>query len=217
MKIVGLTGPAGGGKDTVCGYALEWCEEHRIHAARFAFADTLKRSAAAALGFHTGGNTGRPVREAIDLCNKIKQPGVRVQVYQSQFDPDEPPTVEDIANISGREFLQFYGTEAHRDVFGKEFWVEAIERKLSAAAAGEVDVVFLTDTRFPNEAKLVRKYDGEVWEVVRPAVDGAVEAHASEAGLPDGAIEFQIHNDGELADLRTLVRSVCEHNIEEAA
>lgn len=216
MRIIGLAGPAGGGKDTVCGMALEWCEEQGIPAARFAFADSLKRSAAASLGVFTGGETGVPVKTAIDLCNKIKQPGVRVHVYQSTFHPDEPPTGEDIANISGREFLQFYGTEAHRDVFDKEFWIEAMERKV-AAAAGSVAVCFLTDTRFPNEAAYVRKHDGEIWEVVRPEVEGAVEAHASEVGLPEGAIEFQIHNDGTLTDLRTLVRSVCESNLREVA
>lgn len=218
MKIIGLTGPAGGGKDTVCGFALEWCVENDIEAARFAFADVLKRSAASALGLHTGGETGRPTQEAIDFCNRIKQPGVRVHVYQSVFDPDDAPHDEDIANISGREFLQFYGTEAHRDVFGREFWVEAMERKL-AAAAGVLQVAFLTDTRFPNEAAFVNgpDNDGEVWEVVRPEAVGAVEAHASEAGLPEGAIEFQIHNTGTLEDLRELVRSVCEANLKEVA
>lgn len=217
MKVIGLAGPAGGGKDTACGFALEWCEEQGIKAARFAFADALKRSAASSLGLHTGGDTGQPVKAAIDLCNKIKQPGVRVQVYQSVSDPEDPPTQTDIVNISGREFLQFYGTEAHRDVFGREFWVNVIARKLEGADQNDVDVCFLTDTRFPNEAKLVNSYgnNGEVWEVVRPEVEGAVEAHASEAGLPDGSIEFQIRNEGTLDDLRTLVRSVCEHNLEE--
>lgn len=213
MKVIGLTGPAGGGKDTVCGFALEWCKEHNISAARFAFADVLKRSAASALGFHTGGDTGRSVAEAIELCNKIKQPGVRVQVYQTTFDPEDPPTDEDIANISGREFLQFYGTEAHRDVFGKEFWVDAMERKLSTAA-GNVEVCFLTDTRFLNEAAMVYRHEGHVWHITRPEVEGAVEAHASEAGLPVKRSDVRINNHGTLEDLRAVVGSTCEDRLE---
>jgi len=223
MKVVGLTGAAGAGKDTVYGFAAEWCEEHGLTGERLAFADPLKRSAAAALGFATGGDTGRPVTEAVEFCNDIKQPGVEIVVvkYGEEEIPDagipggaKQLTSEVLAKISGREFLQFYGTEAHRDVFGLDFWVDATMRKLNERAGVPGLVVFLTDPRFKNEARAIHKHDGEVWEVVRPG-QVKVEAHASEAGLPEGAIDFQIVNDGSLADLRTLVRSVCEHNLKE--
>lgn len=225
MRIIGLTGAAGAGKDTVCGFALEWCEEEGLRAERLAFADPLKRSAAAALGFATGGETGRPVSEAVEFCNDIKQPGVEVVVVQ--YGEEEIPdagipggakqlTSEVLTKITGREFLQFYGTEAHRDVFGPEFWVEVTERKLAERAGSDLDVVFLTDPRFANEARMIHKHEGEVWEVVRPG-QTKVEAHASEAGLPEGAIEFQIVNDGSLDDLRALVRAVCDSNLETVA
>lgn len=208
MKVIGLTGKAGAGKDTAAAMALEWCKDRLIVAKRMAFADPLKRSAAAALGFPTGGMTGHHVSEAVEFCNRIKQPDVRFVVYVGEGHDDE------YIELTGRRFLQLYGTEAHRDVFGADFWVEVTERML-AELEGFVDVVFLTDPRFQNEADMIHRHGGEVWEVVRPGLE-AVEAHASEAGLPEGAIEFQINNAGSLDDLRATIHSVCECNLEEA-
>lgn len=211
MKIIGLTGAAGSGKDTVAGFALAWCEEHGLKAERMAFADPLKVSAAACFGI--------PAHEAIEWCNWLKQPGVFVTAESLEGKKDMPGAPGSNIHgkrVSGRQLLQFFGTEAHRDVFGSEFWVEVTERKLAERAGTDLDVVFLTDPRFPNEATMINKHGGEIWEVVRPG-QSTVEAHASEAGLPEGAIEFQINNDSSLDDLRVLVRSVCEHNLEEVA
>lgn len=205
MKIIGLTGAAGSGKDTACGFALEWCKENGINAERLAFADPLKVSAARSLGLVTS----EPPEKAVEFCNELKTYG-SVTVT---LDPAHP---EREFTISGREFLQWYGTEAHRDTFGDNFWVEVTERKLAERAGTDLDVVFITDCRFANEAAMVNKHDGEVWEIVRSQA-AAVAAHSSEAGLPDGAIEFQIHNDGSLEDLRSLVHSVCESNLEVGA
>ena len=213
MKIIGLSGAAGSGKDTVCGFALEWCEENGLKAERLAFADPLKVSAAACFGY--------PPSKALEFCNWLKQPGVFVTAERQEGDGDLPLEVAEAHGIkgkrvSGRQFLQFFGTEGHRDVFGSEFWVEVTERKLAERAGTDLDVVFLTDPRFPNESAMIHKHDGEIWEVVRPQQSTA-EEHASEAGLPEGAIEFQIHNVSSLDALRVLVRSVCEHNLEEVA
>jgi hypothetical protein len=206
MKIIGLTGAAGSGKDTVAGVALEWCEEHGLNAERLAFADPLKISAAACFGV--------AAEDALEFCNWLKQPGryvIAAQLEGHQNTRSDDPQVR----VSGRQFLQFFGTEAHRDVFGTEFWVEVTERELAKRAGTDLDVVFLTDPRFPSEATMIHKHDGEIWEVVRPQ-QSKVEAHASEAGLPEGAIEFQIHNVSSLDALRVLVRSVCEANLKEA-
>lgn len=209
MKIIGLTGRATAGKDTVARFALEWCDERDIPADRFAFADPLKRSAAAAFGI--------PQHAALDFCNWLKQPGVFVTAERREGSGNVPLSATDGIEVSGkrvsgREFLQFYGTEGHRDVFGPDFWVEVTERKLNEAA-GSIAVAFITDPRFIQESDMIHRYDGEVWEIVRPG-EVAVEAHASESGLPEGAIEFQIRNDGTLEDLRSVVRSVCQSNLE---
>ena len=204
MKIVGLTGAAGAGKDTAAGYALAWCERNGIEAERVAFADPLKVSAARALGFEG------TAQECVALCNELKQPNVEIHVIDRASKEREEELLCE-GKIGGRKYLQLYGTEAHRDVFGENFWVEVTERRL-AEMAGAVDVVFLTDPRFENEAQMIHKHEGEIWEIVRPGLE-KVEAHASEEGLPDGAIEFQLVNAGDLVDLQNLVEAACESNI----
>jgi hypothetical protein len=209
MKIIGLTGAAGSGKDTVCEFALEWCEEHGLKAERLAFADPLKISAAACFGY-------APSR-ALEFCSWLKQPGVFVTAERLEGSAGDVPGAAASGikgqRVSGRRFLQLYGTEAHRDAFGSEFWVEVTERKLAERAGTDLDVIFLTDPRFPNEAQMIHKHDGEIWEVVRPG-QSKVEAHASEAGLPEGAIEFCIYNDETLDSLRATIHSVCEEKLE---
>lgn len=209
MKIIGLTGKAGSGKDTVAELAIRWCKENNLSAERAAFADPLKVSAARALGLTPSAST----EQALKFCNELKEGGrIKVEFPTGALDPIRE------YEISGREYLQWYGTEAHRDVFDREFWVNATLEPLDARfrELRAPDVVFITDCRFPNEATAVNERGGEVWEVVRPG-QSTVEAHSSEAGLPDGAIEFQIKNDGSLEDLRGLIRSVCESNLEGVA
>lgn len=208
MKIIGLAGKARAGKDTAAGFILEWCKEHDLKAERLALADPLKVSVAAAFGIAPDA--------ALDFCDWLKQPGryvIAAQLEGHQNTRSEDPQ----QRVSGREFLQRYGTESHRDVFGSDFWVEVAERDLAARECLGVDVVVITDCRFPNEASMVNEQrDGEVWEVVRPdnaSLKDGLEAHSSEVGLPDGAIEFQINNDGTPEDLRSLIGSVCESNL----
>lgn len=220
MKIIGLAGKARAGKDAVAQFALEWCEENGINAERLAFADPLKVSVAACFDV--------PPSAAIAFCDWLKRSGVFVDAESLEGANSLPASVTaGVSNLKGRRvtgrgFLQRYGTEAHRNVFGTDFWVDATMKPLDARfrELRAPDVVFITDCRFPNEAAAVNERSGEVWEVVRPdntSLKDGLEAHSSEVGLPDGAIEFRINNDGSLEDLRTLVRSVCAHNLEGVA
>lgn len=214
MKIIGLTGAAGAGKDTVAEIALQWCAEKDIKAERVAFADPLKISAAACFGI--------PASKALEFCNWLKQPGVFVIAERLEGEGDIPAEIVEASGIkgksvSGRQFLQFFGTEGHRDVFGSEFWVNATMHPLDERfrELRAPDVVFITDPRFPNEAAAIHERGGEVWEIVRPG-QSKVEAHASEAGLPEAEIDFGIRNVGTLDDLTDKVRLICEQKLEGA-
>lgn len=205
MKIIGLTGKAGAGKDTACQYILDWCDRNGIEARRDAYADRLKLSAARSLGL----TVGEPLEKAVQFCNELKTHGSITVTLDPKFPHRE-------YTISGREFLQWYGTEAHRDVFGESFWVDAVFRAIDWP-----DVLVITDVRFDNEARAILNGDdptgeggwlGEVWEVARPDAE-EVAAHSSEDGLSEGLIEFELLNTGDLVDLQNLVEAACESNI----
>lgn len=207
MKIIGLTGKAGSGKDTVAQIALEWCAAHGISAERVAFADPLKLSAARALGMVKTATQ----EQAVQFCNELKSGGrIKIELPTEPLDPIRE------YEITGREYLQWYGTEAHRDVFDREFWVNATFGPLDARfrELRAPDVVFVTDCRFENEAAAVHDRAGEVWEIVRPGQSEISEAHASEDGLPEAAIDSGIRNNGTLDDLRDKVCLICEQKLE---
>lgn len=185
--LLGISGPLGSGKDTAFSFIEEWAERRGLRAVRRAFADPLKISAARAIGID-----GTP-DELIEKMNLLKLEG-KVHTHW-----DTEPGVQDGRCISGRQFLQRYGTEAHREVFGDSFWTDATlplgggdrgenirwpYRFQYDAGDGEVaiaDICVVTDVRFDNEAYRIRELGGRIIVVVRPGERS--DTHASEQGI----------------------------------
>jgi hypothetical protein len=91
-----------------------------------AFADPLKQSAAAALGIDV-----EALNEFKNKDHVYFRPEVAwdddslAEVMTDQEIRDEQFAVEVLIPFNIRTYLQRYGTEAHRDVFGQQFWVDA--------------------------------------------------------------------------------------------
>ena len=168
--LIGLTGRAQAGKDTVYERALAIWGAGIVE--RRSFADKLYESAAAALG----------VRPA-DLRDWKTNPAANVYVGGLH-------TVWNSETV--REYLQRYGTEAHRDIFGEDFWVQQLD-----LTGHSNRLVFVTDVRFDNEAAAIRRAGGKIIEVIGDKA-GAYQ-HRSEAGLtdpPDHVIYNTVRDDG---------------------
>jgi len=167
MKVIGLTGRERVGKGTVAEMMIGHLREVDCYAKVEGFADRLKVSAARALGFDGDWD------ECVALCDWLKVNGeVQVLNQTGKLHANLDP-------VSGRRFLQLYGTEAHREVFGDDFWTDAVLPPTFDRE--DCDVLIVHDVRFPNEAERVRDYpDGEVWEIVRPGFSDAPASHASQ-------------------------------------
>lgn len=97
-----------------------------------------------------------------------------------------------VASQSVRSFLQRYGTEAHRDVFGADFWLDAALPRDRDYSDG---LYVVTDVRFENEAARVRDLGGAVVHVVGPWSDTG--DHPSERVLPcDWIVDNSLRDDG---------------------
>lgn len=204
-QIIGLTGLAIAGKDTAAGYVLEWAETQGLRGFRSGFADALKESAALALG----APSGRSIAEYISFCNNIKDRGeftLKVPYTEAEIEAgvDAPEEV----TFSGRKFLQWYGTEAHRDVFDTDFWVNAFFDR-AEGWSNEFDFLVIPDTRFDNEAAAIKRRGGIILDVHRPSLE-APDEHVSESGLPDEYLTCSIRNEGDLSDLRKAVFNTCD-------
>lgn len=219
MILIGLHGRRGSGKDTAFGFIKEWAEGRNLSAVRRGFADKLKQSAAIALGF-----VGDP-DDAIVLMDELKLFGEITTTIPNQ---------SVMYTIEGRKFLQLYGTEAHRDIFGDEFWVDALlpmgnrdyppeewsrwkknftvsADKLPASMVQfgpqPADIAVVTDVRFENEARRIKDLGGQVWEIERDT--GTEDSHASEVQLPRELVDFTIPNNKSLEEFQSQVRAAC--------
>jgi hypothetical protein len=139
--IIGLSGYAQTGKDTVANYLVE---SHGF--IKISFAD--------------------PIREALYRLD----PNIRVgeMVGASLANAVDNLGWEELKRLSSdaRELLQRLGTEVGREMFGKDFWVEQAMSK-----AKKHDKVVFADVRFPNELEAILENGGDVWRISKPGVD----------------------------------------------
>lgn len=193
IEVIGLHGGLESGKDTAFSM-IEKVAQRPVK--RDAFADRLKQSAAAALGYKGD--------DPIAFCNELKEVGqITIELY--------PGDIYKI--VTGREYLQWYGTEAHRQVFDPDFWIKAVLPDEGRDDLEQDTLLVITDVRFPNEAEAVRRVGGEVWEVDASKRKPRDESHASEKRLPDGLIDYVLDNNGTLEDLERNVRAALESRV----
>jgi rhodanese-related sulfurtransferase len=191
--IIGVIGFIGSGKGTVADILVE-----KQGFVKLSFADAVKDATAAIFGWQRSlleGDTleSREFRETND------------EWWANRFG---------FEHFSPRLALQLMGTEAGRDVFHKDVWVYALERKMEMYKN-----VVIADVRFPNEIEWMRSKGGFAVRVVRgmdPAwYDTALSAnrekntdlmsghkiHYSEWAWVGQIMDYQLDNNGSISML----------------
>ena len=181
--LIGLVGRKGSGKDTVGAYLVK---EHEFE--RKAFADLLKKS----------------VSELFDI------PYHEIEKYKNDDAAMVTLSIKDglIRKLSFREFLQFYGTESHRDVFGGDFWVDHV-LPFEGFYAGR-NIVF-TDCRFREEADRIRALNGFIVKINKRRALSEQDPHRSEVQADMGHIEYRIENNGTIEELFEEIENMLMH------
>lgn len=133
--IIGLSGYAQVGKDTIADYLVK-----KYNFTRVAFAD--------------------PIREALYRLN----PNVAISEFNraSLASAVDHMGWEEVKRASPetRILLQRLGTEVGRTMFGDDFWVnQAIQKAL------QYEKVVISDVRYPNELKSIIDNFGQVWRI----------------------------------------------------
>lgn len=179
--LIGLTGPAGCGKDTVR-ILLEL--HHGYHG--LALADPIRSMIIALLR-----TAGADPKYA--LLRELKEsiiPGL---------------------GVSYRHLAQTLGTEWGRDILGLDFWTQIAAARtldLCGDTFGAINFV-VSDIRRDSEAEWLMARGGVIWEIMRPGLAG-VRPHVSEEGIAHAHISQVVCNDGTHEDLRQFVQSVLD-------
>ena len=112
--------------------------------------------------------------------------------------------------MTHRDILQKVGKESSRDVFGEDFWMCHIEKKL-LTLPDDVPGLVLPDIRYANETHWVRDHGGLMIFVERPNRPAvADESHPAEQGLPLELADIIIPNDGTIEDLHAKIDLIVE-------
>ncbi len=131
------------------------------------------------------------------------------QVYGSQENKEE---INKLWNVSGRTFLQRFGTEFGRNYVNKLFpeakmgnnlWVRLLENELD-------DNVVVEDCRFPNEAKVLRDRNAVFIKLERNTK--YTNNHASETELDSIVCDYVINNNKTFGDLFHQIDNIVRDN-----
>lgn len=132
---------------------------------------------------------------------KFAQPLYDMQTYIYSRAGLEHPNTKD------RKLLQFLGTEWGRGIDDR-IWIDQFERHVNLVRQLYSGVVILNDdTRFNNEAELIKQLGGTLIHIQGPQRTELVGTqHASEAGIDEQYIDFILRNDQDFEFLKHNIR-----------
>lgn len=199
MMLIGLSGPAGVGKDTVADYLVE---THGF--TKFSFSDALYREVSEAFGIPIGELQRRETKE---LSHVRLQARYCADESFRAIMLDTLPMWEH--EFSPRWVLQRWGTD-YRRAQDPDYWI----KKTAAWVQAWLDVtkddgeqhagLVNASVRFPNERAFIEKLNGVIWHLRRKDTGASQQDYISEKGLdilPDDRV---IHNNGTVEQLRTV-------------
>jgi len=202
LHTIGLTGPAGSGKDTVADLLCTHAGAHKL-----AFADALRAEIVEAYCIEHIFLTRRETKErpmaalALSRCLDTAFIG-RMLIDHQQA--DKGPLDLD-APRSPRQIMQWWGTE-YRRTNNPDYWVsKAVQHIRWLQQTLRPRLLVITDVRFENEAHMVRALGGQLWQIKRPGTGPDLAPHASEVTGGEFAPNLVINNAHDIRHLQQLV------------
>lgn len=203
LKLIGIYGHAGVGKDTIGAYlASNYCNVYGE-----SFADPLKEACAWAFGLD------REDFDDPDLKNEVNEYWGVSPRMMAQF----------VGTELFRQGIIHYGLPIKQD--SRNFWIHRLAGRLTGALNEYKtnpytpgDCVVIRDVRFQNEYDWIIQNEGIVIHVTRPGFTGnvGIKGHASEAGISFNAPEatFYVSNHSTLTALYEQVDDIVGNHLE---
>lgn len=204
--IIGLSGPAGSGKDTIADLLV-------THAGftKLAFADTLRTEVMLAFAIDASFLTQRETKETPMRClaiNRCLDEGFVARMIVMHTLRGERLDLD--AARSPRQIMQWWGTDYRRHQ-AADYWVSAfLKRARYLLGQRLASSLVVTDCRFADEVDAVRiALGGQLWQVWRDGVDVAPGAHVSEVTGAQFRPDVVINNSYSMEHLQERVLEAC--------
>ena len=199
--LIGLTGPAGCGKDTVADLLTTHAGFYKV-----AFADGLRSEVCNAFYVTPVCLTQRETKEhpmsclALAKCadqSFIDRMGMLHNYQNMPLDMAAPR--------SPRQIMQWWGTD-YRRTLRPDYWVKKSADRIHQLLNQRIATrIVITDLRFDNEADLVTRHGGLIWRVTRPGCEVAPGAHVSEVTGEAFVSSAVLHNTHDIKHLQQIV------------
>ena len=212
MIILGISGKAGSGKDTVCDYLAR---QHGFH--KVSLAAPLKSMVSAVFPKIPRDNLWGPSHLRNEPVPEYRMSGDcptcgNPMRLNSDADPLERYTCFDChakwpEYLSARVALQTLGTDWGRRLY-PDVWVDYLFDQANPRVNPRLCI---SDVRFPNEIRAIVRNGGKVVRVRRPVGELSMSSHESETsldGVGDNLFDGTLDNDGTLDDLYRSVDAV---------
>jgi len=195
-----LSGKKQTGKDTAALMASKMLYEANKTFKITAFAEVLKDAAITVLGldrdlvYGTNEDKETPTRVLWDTFPL----SIRFKYRETWYMPlrSGPMTIRDV--------LQVMGTDIFRTMFDFNVWANAPFNR----DWGNLDVVIISDCRFPNEKTVTEDHSGVIIRLERKT--GLKDGHSSETALDGRTFECVYNNNGSMEDLEAFMRGVLQ-------
>jgi hypothetical protein len=185
MKLIGIAGRKGSGKDT---FAKPLLIDNDGEFNLVKFADGLKNMLRSL--FRDAGCDAETIEEMIE--GKLK----------------ETPT-DVLFGKTPREAMQSLGTE-WRNMINVGLWLGITDLRLKKLARGGAKGVIITDVRFQHEVEYLRKLGGTVFRIVGNVKDNEFSNHSSEKLIDELEVDGEIFNFGTIDELWDVAGAVSD-------
>ena len=173
MILVGLTGLAGEGKDYFAQKAIRHLRQYKVVGDTYAMAKPIKVIASRVLLLEK------------DHFDEIDKDALS-PVYYWENMPGY--TGKRLGRMTGREILQYFGTEVLRRM-NPQVFVDCLGEFLETHPFRKTGgVVFVPDVRFVNEAAYIRRNKGYVVHLSGLGSIASFSGHSSETAAQDGSL-----------------------------
>lgn len=172
-RLIGITGKAGAGKDTLADYLVR-----HFGAQKYSFALPLKQSLNTMFGWHMDQWNDREWKERV-IPWLGKSPRQMAQTIGTEWGRElVHPQLWVL--LAERKYIQ------HIDDYSQDF--------------GAMPPFVIPDVRFTNEAEMIRSQNGVVIQLHRPGA-ATIAAHKSEDGVPDELVDITYINEKSIAEM----------------